>query len=344
MAKIEKSELAKKLMGAGFLESDILSSSRHFKEKSPTQLKIPILNLANSGNLEGGLMSGVNIIAGPSRHFKTTLALLEVKAYMDKYEKDGAMCIFYDSEFGVTIDSLIANGVDKDRIIHIHVNSVEDLRNDMKQRLNSIALGDKVIFLVDSIGNLASKKELNDAETGNEAADMTRAKAIKSLFRVVTGTFTDKDIPSIFIAHVYDEQKLYGKQIVSGGTGIMLAANNVWIIGRAQDKDGTELTGYKFTINVEKSRYVKEKSKFEFVVSFDGGIDKWSGLLALALESGHVTKPSNGWYQKGEDTKYREADTHNSAFWLPILSDKTFRDFCKDKYQLAVGQLLKDEE
>ena len=86
--------------------------------------------------------------------------------------------------------------------------------------------------------------------------------------------------------------------VVTHNTGPMYSANSVFIIGRAQEKDGTDLTGYTFTINIEKSRFVKEKSKLKFTVKFNGGIDKWSGLLDLALESGHVLKPSNGWYQK----------------------------------------------
>jgi RecA/RadA recombinase len=222
---------------------------------------------------------------------------------------------------------------------------IEQLKFDIVQKLKEVKAGDHVIFFVDSIGNLASKKEVDDAENENEAADMSRAKAIKSLFRIITPHFTIKDIPALIIAHVYDEQKMYGKTIVSGGTGIMLSSNNVWILGRSQEKDGTDLTGYKFSITIDKSRFVKEKSKFEFSVSFDGGINRWSGLLALAVESGHVIKPSNGWYQKnGEDTKCREADTNNIKFWGSILTDKTFNDFVRGKYQLAVGSIMTSDE
>ena len=80
---------------------------------------------------------------------------------------------------------------------------------------------------------------------------------------------------------------------VGGGTGSYYSADNIYILGRQQEKEGTEVVGYNFIINVEKSRHVKEKSKIPVSVSFDGGISKWSGLLDLALESGHVIKPSN---------------------------------------------------
>ena len=135
----------------------------------------------------------------------------------------------------------------------------------------------------------------------------------------------------------------------SGGTGSYYSADNIFIIGRQQEKDGTEITGYNFIINVEKSRYVKEKSKIPVSVSFDGGISKWSGLLDLAIESKHVVKPSNGWYSKVdndgviEDKKYRIKDTETKEFWLPILKQKSFRDFIENKYRVASTEIIQEE-
>jgi hypothetical protein len=128
---------------------------------------------------------------------------------------------------------------------------------------------------------------------------------------------------------------------VSGGTGIYYSADNIFIIGRQQEKDGTEVTGYNFIVNVEKSRFVREKSKIPIEVSFDGGISKWSGLLDVALEGGFVTKPSNGWYSiKGEDKKYRQKDTYTKEFWLPVLKGKEFRDYIENRYLVAGGNIM----
>jgi hypothetical protein len=155
----------------------------------------------------------------------------------------------------------------------------------------------------------------------------------------------------VVVNHTYKEIGLYPKDIVGGGTGSYYSADNIFILGRQQEKDGTELTGYNFIINVEKSRYVKEKSKIPVSVSFDGGLSKWSGLLDVALESGHVIKPSNGWYQKVdvetgviEDKKYRIKDTDTKDFWMPILLSKSFNDFVKGKYSLAMGDMIKADE
>lgn len=137
--------------------------------------------------------------------------------------------------------------------------------------------------------------------------------------------------------------------VVTHNTGVYLSADNIYILGRQQEKEGTEIVGYNFIINVEKSRYVKEKSKIPVSVSFDGGISKWSGLLDIALESGHVVKPANGWYQRvdketGEisEKKYRMKDTDSKDFWMPIVTSKSFNEFVRNKYQISHGEILKD--
>jgi hypothetical protein len=218
-------------------------------------------------------------------------------------------------------------------------------------QLEGVDRGDHLIIIVDSIGNLASKKEVEDALEGKSVADMSRAKQIKSLFRMVTPHLSLKDIPMIVVNHTYKTMELYSKDVVGGGTGSYYSADNIFILGRQQDKDGTELMGYNFIINVEKSRYVREKSKIPVSVKFDGGISRWSGLLDMALESGHVIKPSNGWYSKVntltgeiEEKKYRIKDTDTKEFWLPVLMDKTFQDWVQTNYQIANGSIIKDED
>jgi RecA/RadA recombinase len=130
----------------------------------------------------------------------------------------------------------------------------------MKQ-LEGIDRGDRVMIIIDSIGNLASKKEVEDALEGKSVADMSRAKQVKSLFRMVTPHLNLKDIPMVVVNHTYKEIGMFPKDIVGGGTGSYYSADNIFILGRQQEKEGTEIVGYNFIINVEKSRYVKEKSK-----------------------------------------------------------------------------------
>jgi RecA/RadA recombinase len=330
-------------------DTSVLANSKFFQKKDMIQTSIPVINVALSGRLDGGLTPGLTMWAGPSKHFKTAFSLLMAKAYLDKYE-DGVV-LFYDSEFGTPQSYFDSFGIDTKRVIHTPITDVEQLKFDIMQQINQIERGEHVIILVDSIGNLASKKEVEDAMDGKSVADMSRAKQMKSLWRMVTPHLTMKDIPCVVVNHTYKEIGLYPKDIVGGGTGSYYSADNIFILGRQQEKEGTEVVGYNFIINVEKSRYVKEKSKIPVSVSFDGGISRWSGLLDIALESGHVIKPSNGWYQKVdketgemEDKKYRIKDTDTKEFWMPILKQQSFIDFVKGKYQVSSGDILKDED
>jgi RecA/RadA recombinase len=331
-------------------DSAILSESKFFKKKDMIPTSVPIINVALSGRLDGGLTPGITMWAGPSKHFKTAFSLLMAKSYMDKYE-DAAL-LFYDSEFGTPQSYFDTFGIDTKRVVHTPLTDVEQLKFDIMQQLQNVDRGDHLIIVIDSIGNLASKKEVEDALEGKSAADMTRAKQMKSLFRMVTPHLNLKDIPLVVVNHTYMEIGMFPKAIVGGGTGAMYSADNVYILGRQQEKEGTEIVGYNFIINVEKSRYVKEKSKIPVSVSFDGGLSKWSGLLDLALESKHVVKPSNGWYAKCdpetgevEDKKYRIKETDSKDFWLSILTSKSFYDFVKAKYSIGQGgQMMQEDE
>ena len=287
-------KLLEKMKKSGSIKnSSILSQSMFFNKKDMVPTDVPIINVALSGSLNGGLTSGLTFIAGESKHFKSLLGLIMVSAYMKKYPD--SVCLFYDSEFGITPEYIKANNIDTSRVIHLPIEHLEQLKFDIAKRLNEIERGDKVIIFIDSVGNLASKKEAEDALDEKAVADMTRARTMKSLWRIVTPHLTTKDIPCIAINHTYKTMEMFSKSVMSGGTGGMYSANQVFIIGKSQEKDGQELIGYNFTINIEKSRFVREKSKLPFTVTFEKGLSKWSGLLDIALESGHVIKPSNGW-------------------------------------------------
>ena len=329
-------------------DSAILSKSKFFTQKDMISTAVPAINIALSGKLDGGLTPGLTMWAGPSKHFKTAFSLLMAKSYLDKYE-DAAL-LFYDSEFGTPQSYFDSFGIDTDRVLHTPLTDIEQLKFDIMQQLTNLERGEHLIIVIDSIGNLASKKEVEDALEGKSVADMSRAKQVKSLFRMVTPHLSLKDIPMIVVNHTYKEIGMFPKDIVGGGTGSYYSADNIFIIGRQQEKEGTEIVGYNFIINVEKSRYVKEKSKIPITVSFDGGISKWSGLLDIALESGHVIKPSNGWYSKVdkdtgeiEQKKWRIKETDSKEFWLPILKQKSFRDFVENRYSVTSGEIMQGD-
>jgi RecA/RadA recombinase len=326
----------------------ILSESKLFSEKELTTTPVPMINVALSGSIDGGLASGLTVLAGPSKHFKTSFALLMAAAYLKKH--DDAVLMFYDSEFGSPQSYFESFGIDTSRVLHTPVTNIEELKFDIVHQLNEIDRKDKVVVVIDSVGNIASKKEVEDAENMKSVADMTRAKALKGLFRMITPTLTLKDIPLLAINHTYMEQGMFPKAVVSGGTGVMYSADNVWIIGRRQEKDGTEVKGYHFVINVEKSRFVKEKSKIPISVSWEGGIQKWSGLLDVALKSGHVVKPKNGWYQAKNPANdeelsgnVRAKQTLEKAFWEPIFKNTDFAQVIEKMFKIGTVEMVTEE-
>lgn len=332
-------------------ETATLDESKFFdKEFSPTFA--PAINIALSGDVDGGLTSGLTMWAGKSRMFKTLFSLVLIKAYLTKYPD--AVVLFYDSEFGANKKYFDSMKIDSKRVLHTPIVNIEKLKFDIMNQIENIDRKDKVVIFVDSIGNLASKKEAEDALAEKGVQDMSRPKQMKSLFRMVTPYLTLKDIPMVVVNHTYDSMDLYPTQIVSGGTGSFYSADNIFILGRQQEKDTKGLTGYNFVINVEKSRFVKEKSKILISVSFDKGINKWSGLLDLATELKFLVKTKDGVataYQvvdqeTGEilEKKYKVKDTDTAAFWEPILADEKFKQAVKTKFQLSENSLIQDEE
>lgn len=308
-----------------------------------------MINAALSGSVDGGLASGLTVLAGPSKHFKTSFALLMAGAYLKEY--DDAVLMFYDSEFGSPQAYFESFGIDTSRVLHTPVTNIEELKFDLVHQLNEVTREDKVIVIIDSIGNIASKKEVEDAENMKSVADMTRAKALKGLFRMITPKLTLNDIPLLAVNHTYQTQEMFSKAVVSGGTGVMYSADNVWIVGRRQEKTGTEVTGYNFIINIEKSRFVKEKSKIPISVTWEGGIEKYSGLTEVAMDGGYVIKPKNGWYKamnpaSGEELSgnVRMKDTLNKEFWDTVFGATDFKEYIEKKFKVATMEMIAPDE
>lgn len=341
------SRLREKLLKNTTIEQTaILNQSKIFGKKDVISTEVPAINLALSGDPDGGLTPGLTLICGDSKNFKTSFTFLLAAAFLRKYE-DGII-LFYDSEFGSSESYISSFDIDPSRIVHTPITDIENLKHDIVKQLDGIERDDKVIIMIDSIGNLSSRKEAADALEGKSSADMTRAKQLKSLFRIITPHLTIKDIPLIAVNHIYKEMSLFPKDIVGGGTGVYLSSDNIWIVGRQKDTDKNtkEILGYNFIINIEKSRFVREKSKIPVEVSYKGGINRWSGMLDLAVEGGFVVCPKMGRYARGHlleemATPLKKSAIENSdAFWAEVLENTNFKEWLKHKFQLPGTSML----
>ena len=320
-------------------DTSTLKASKIFGKKDVISTPVPMLNVALSGDPDGGLTPGLTVLAGPSKHFKSLFALVMGASFLKKYPE--GVLIFYDNEFGSPTRYFESLKIDMERVVYSPITTIEQLKFDISNQLAGLERSDKVMIIVDSIGNIASNKEVEDALNEKLVADMTRAKALKSLFRVVTPHLTLKDIPMVVINHTYKEQGMFPKDIVSGGTGVYYSADNIWIIGRRQDKDDKtkKIDGYDFIINVDKSRFVKEKAQVPISVSWETGINRWSGLLEEALELKLVGKPVAGRYERIDDKgaftgkRYTEDEINaDDALWEDILANTNIKDKLREKY------------
>jgi hypothetical protein len=348
--------LLKKLKKTSSIEeSCVFSESDLYLAKDDIATPIPIINLALSGKFFGGGVSrGSTVISGESRTFKTVISLLCLKAYLDKYED--AVGMIYDSEFSMTPEYLKTFDIDIDRVFISPITDLDVLKNDIINQIDSIERNEKVFILIDSIGNLASLKEISDAQDGKSTVDMTRAKVIKSFFRMIIPRVNLKEIPLFTVNHVYMTQELYSKAIISGGTGVMLGANSAIIMSRRKSQNKEE-EGYEFVMTIEKSRFIKEKLKFVLTVPKSGSIKKWSGMFDLASDYKYITSTTQGWYEcpaLDGIGKVRKKDLeYNDEFWNRIFTETNFaevveKDICvsQDQSQLfdSIDDLLKETD
>jgi RecA/RadA recombinase len=322
----------------------IMAESEIFSKRYEINLPVPLMNLFYSGRLDGAMMPGMHMIAGPSRHFKSNLSMVALKAFQEQYPE--GIIIFYDSEFGSLPVYFEDAGIDTTRILHCPVTNFEEYKFDIAQKLEEIKDDDYVFMYTDSLGNLASKKEVEDAKKGNDAMDMTRAKAGKSISRIITPYLTTKHIWFIGIQHTYDTIEMYSKKVMSGGQGWMLSSHTVAIMGKRQLKEKDEgggLKGFDFVINAEKNRYIKEKSALPITVTFEGGIARYSGLLDIAVATGFVERPSNRSYTRPyildengepESILWKKSDLETPEFWEPLLALDSFQDAAEKLYSL----------
>ena len=239
------------------------------------------LNACLTGSLFGGYPNNRAVaLAGPSGTGKTYLILNAIK----QAQKQGYSIIFYDSENAVDKNLVEKFGIDPKTFRYEPCNTVQEFRSSVtaitdvliEQKKKGIALP-KIMVVLDSAGNLATQKEIDDAKTGSSKADMTRAKFLKSTFRIIMTQFGICKIPFLFTNHTYQTQDLFSRQVGGGGTGPEYAASIILFLGKAKLKEGIEQTGIIVTAKPNKNRFAKP-TNIKFHISFNKGMNPYVGL------------------------------------------------------------------
>ena len=248
-----------------------------------------ILNAALSGTIKGGIPNNkVLCFAGESATGKTFFALGVVKLFLTDNPSGGVF--YFDTEAAVTKDMMEERGVDTSRVIISEPESVQQFRHNAIQILDNYIKSDNkppMLMVLDSLGQLSTSKELEDTAEGKETRDMTRAQVLKATFRVLTLKLAKAKVPLIVTNHVYEVVGSYiPTKEMSGGSGLKYTASQIVFLSKKKDKDGKDVVGNIIKCKMVKSRFTKENKEVEVKLTYDKGLDRYYGLLDLALKYG----------------------------------------------------------
>lgn len=254
-------------------------------------------NALLSGTIYGGMPDNKILgIAGESATGKTYFALGIARKFLEE-KKDGAI-LYFDTEQAVTSDMINDRGLDPKRVAVFPVATVEQFRHQMLQILDSYGKMKEedrkpIMVVLDSLGMLSTSKEMNDGLEGKEVRDMTRSQIIKSVFRTVTLKLGKYNIPLIVTNHTYDVIGAYvPTKEMGGGTGLKYAASTIVYLSKKKEKVDNEVIGNIIHCKLYKGRLTRENKMIDTLLTFDKGLDKYYGLVPLAIKHGVFKKSS----------------------------------------------------
>jgi RecA/RadA recombinase len=254
------------------------------------------LNAVFSGSIYGGMPDNkIMTFAGDPATGKTFFALGICKSFLDSNEE--SVVLYYDSEAAVTKKMMTDRDIDADRVIIGEPECLEDFRHKAVTALDKYKEAGpespRLMIVLDSLGNLPSRKELEDAAEGKEVVDMTKPKIIRGIFRILTLKAARANVPIIFNNHTYESPSMYEAKKTSGGMGPIYAASTVAMLSKKKEKDGTEVIGNIVHVRMFKSRLSKENTVVDVKITYKHGLDRYYGLLDLAEKYQVIKKVGN---------------------------------------------------
>jgi RecA/RadA recombinase len=308
------------------------------------------LNAIISGSLYGGVPSGrITGFAGPSMAGKTLI----MNKIMANAQKKGYIPVIWDSEVAVDKRSAEGAGMDTSRAKYYPVETIEDCRNQMCAFLDNVIKANnpdlKFIVAIDSLGNLASAKEIKDSAAGKDAADVgQRAKAIKSMMRILTYKAAKAKVPILFSNHIYEGMEMFPTLVKtqSGGKGPVYLASVLVQLSTRNEKASENpdeqtiaiahnISGVTLGAMTVKNRFVPSYLKTELYLNFRTGLDKHTGLFEIAEAFNVIEKPGRTVMYKGESLGYRKDLEKDIKFWEKIMPD--IEAALKDKLRYSSG-------
>ena len=248
-----------------------------------------VFNALLGGSIHNGIPANkITAIAGESATGKTFFVLGICKHFLDK-NPDGGV-IFFESESAVTKELIEDRKIDSKRMVIMPVTTVQEFRHQaitVLDKYNSQDPSERkpLLLILDSLGMLSTTKEMEDTQAGKETKDMTRAQIVKAAFRVLTLKLGKAKVPLIITNHTYDVVgSMFPKKEMGGGSGLKYAASSIVYLSRRKEKDGTEIIGNIIHCKNYKSRLTRENALVDVRLTYDKGLDRYYGLLDLALK------------------------------------------------------------
>ena len=313
-----------------------------------------VLNAIISGSLYGGVPMGrITGFSGPSAAGKTYI----INKILANGQKKGMIPVIFDTEAAIDASSTIGVGLDNDQVKYVPVQTVEDCRNQISAFLDGVIeakMRDKFIISIDSLGNLASQKEIDDAEKGKTAMDMgTRAKGLKSMMRLLTFKAAQAGVTILFSNHTYDDPSAMFPTLVkaqSGGKGPVYLASVLVQLAKRDEKhdkandddeilpEANKVSGTTLRALTVKNRFVPPFLECEAYLNFKRGLDKYSGLKEMAVNHGVIEQtgstfvlPSTKDGVPGQKLGYYKNWKNDTELWektiLPELEKKLKKQY-----------------
>ena len=287
-----------------------------------------IFNALLSGSLYGGLPKNkITAIAGESATGKTFFALGMVKQFLSDHPD--AAVIYFESESAITKEMIEDRGIDSKRIVIVPVVTVQEFRNQSLNILDKYLETDEskrppMMFCLDSLGMLSTTKEIEDTAEGKETKDMTRAQITKGAFRVLTLKLGRVGVPMIVTNHTYDViGSMFPQKEMGGGSGLKYAASSIIYLSKRKEKEGTEIVGNIIHCKNAKSRLTVENRVVDVRLSYDKGLDRYYGLLDMALAFGVFEKSSTRVKLPNGKTEFGKTINNNpEKYFTPDVMEK----------------------
>ena len=297
-----------------------------------------IFNALLSGSLYGGLPANkITAIAGESATGKTFFALGMCKQFLE--DNPDSAVIYFESESAITKEMIEERGIDSNRMIIVPVVTVQEFRQQAISILDKYLETDEskrppMMFCLDSLGMLSTTKEIEDTAAGKETRDMTRAQIVKGAFRVLTLKLGRAKVPMIVTNHTYDViGSMFPTKEMGGGSGLKYAASSIIYLSKKKEKEGTEVIGNIIHCKNAKSRLTVENRIVDVRLTYDKGLDRYYGLLDLALDSGVFEKQSTRVLLPTGKTEFGKTINNNP--------EKYFTEDVMEKLEIVVNGYFK---